>query len=154
MKMMHVSLVFCKSGRPVVTKCPGVVDIEFSTSNLDSWGHFTINWCIISYIFEKNPFRRIVDEPETGNVDGSNFFSVVQVAVIWGSFWKKNWPDRKSRTLSGCGRWIELWTALISDPLYIPTIFSNFHDEIGYELSFYEQKLVVPRHARKKVFLS
>ena len=53
---------------------------------------------------------------------------------------KKNWSDHLSRTLSKCGTWIEFWTALISDPLYISTIFLNFYNKIEYKLAFYEQK--------------
>ena len=58
----------------MVTKCPGVVEIEFSTSDFESWGHFTLIWRIRRQTSKKIPFRRFVDEPETGNVDESNFF--------------------------------------------------------------------------------
>jgi hypothetical protein len=46
---------------------------------------------------------------------------------------------------------IELGSALISDPLYILTIFLHFYNGIGYGLSFYQQKNLVSRHAQKSV---
>ena len=62
------------------------------------------------------------------------------------------WPQGALESKINIGHFqIELGSALISDPLYILTIFLHFYNEIGYGLSFYQQKNLVPRHAQKSV---
>ena len=58
----------------MVTKCPGLVDMQLPTEELDSWANFAYKSCIITNKSEIIDLRRIVDEPETGNVDEPNFF--------------------------------------------------------------------------------
>ena len=75
---------FC--GRKVVTLCPGVVKIKFSTPDSESWGYFTLIWCIIRHICEKPHFddSSTNRKPETST--NPNFFESLQFSVIKGSF--------------------------------------------------------------------
>ena len=75
---------FC--GRKVVTKCPGVVIIKFLTPDSESWGYFTLIWCIIRHICEKPHFddSSTNRKPETST--NPNFFESLQFSVIKGSF--------------------------------------------------------------------
>ena len=62
------------------------------------------------------------------------------------------WPQGALESKINIGHFqIELGSALISDPLYILTIFLHFYNEIGYGLSFYQQKIWF-RDMPKKVF--
>ena len=63
------------------------------------------------------------------------------------------WPQGALESKINTGHFqIELGSALISDTLYILTIFLHFYNEIGYGLSFYQQKIWFRGMPKKSVF--